>query len=214
MHGCDLPLYLTGGTALSRKYFQHRYSDDLDFFTNDEPGFSEIITRAFQTLEAGQKSGEYSMERNLFRKDTHFMQVYLRHASDTLLKIDFVNDVPFRVGEIVEDPVLGRVDHWRNILSNKLSALTRMEPKDIADIWAICRNCTFFWPEIMEEALQKEIGIDPAVCAGILLSATTEEISAVKWAMPINPDDVMKELRLIAEEMIRGNDNSLTGQIT
>ena len=24
--------YLTGGTCLSRYYFQHRYSDDLDFF--------------------------------------------------------------------------------------------------------------------------------------------------------------------------------------
>lgn len=28
--------YLTGGTALSRFYFQHRYSDDLDFFSRYE----------------------------------------------------------------------------------------------------------------------------------------------------------------------------------
>ena len=27
------PFYLTGGTALSRCYYQHRYSDDLDFFS-------------------------------------------------------------------------------------------------------------------------------------------------------------------------------------
>ena len=27
-------LYLSGGTALSRVYFKHRYSDDLDFFYN------------------------------------------------------------------------------------------------------------------------------------------------------------------------------------
>lgn len=26
--------YLTGGTALSRVYLNHRYSDDLDFFVN------------------------------------------------------------------------------------------------------------------------------------------------------------------------------------
>jgi predicted nucleotidyltransferase component of viral defense system len=26
--------YLTGGTALSRAYLNHRYSDDLDFFVN------------------------------------------------------------------------------------------------------------------------------------------------------------------------------------
>lgn len=28
--------YLTGGTALSRGYLQHRFSDDLDLFTNME----------------------------------------------------------------------------------------------------------------------------------------------------------------------------------
>ncbi|MGI5097497.1 nucleotidyl transferase AbiEii/AbiGii toxin family protein [Treponema socranskii] len=28
----DVPFYLTGGTALSRGYYHHRYSDDLDFF--------------------------------------------------------------------------------------------------------------------------------------------------------------------------------------
>ena len=30
-----LDFYLTGGTALSRCYLQHRYSDDLDFFVNE-----------------------------------------------------------------------------------------------------------------------------------------------------------------------------------
>ncbi|HPK45112.1 MAG TPA: nucleotidyl transferase AbiEii/AbiGii toxin family protein, partial [Spirochaetota bacterium] len=29
----NLPFYLTGGTALSRGYFNHRYSDDIDLFT-------------------------------------------------------------------------------------------------------------------------------------------------------------------------------------
>ena len=28
--------YLTGGTALSGYYLQHRISDDLDFFTEDD----------------------------------------------------------------------------------------------------------------------------------------------------------------------------------
>ena len=31
MQGLALPFYLTGGTALSRHYFAHRYSDDLDY---------------------------------------------------------------------------------------------------------------------------------------------------------------------------------------
>lgn len=34
---CDTEFYLTGGTALSRCYLDHRYSDDLDFFVNLSP---------------------------------------------------------------------------------------------------------------------------------------------------------------------------------
>ena len=41
--------YLTGGTALSRAYLHHRYSDDLYFFVNDATDFKtqvNIIIRA------------------------------------------------------------------------------------------------------------------------------------------------------------------------
>jgi predicted nucleotidyltransferase component of viral defense system len=31
---CDTDFYLTGGTALSRVYLHHRFSDDLDLFVN------------------------------------------------------------------------------------------------------------------------------------------------------------------------------------
>src|SRR4051794_23764818 len=34
--GVDTGFYLTGGTAASRGYLQHRLSDDLDFFVNDD----------------------------------------------------------------------------------------------------------------------------------------------------------------------------------
>ena len=32
----NTPFYLTGGTALSRHYYNHRYSDDLVIFINDD----------------------------------------------------------------------------------------------------------------------------------------------------------------------------------
>ena len=33
----DSGFYLSGGTALSRGYLDHRFSDDLDFFVDDNP---------------------------------------------------------------------------------------------------------------------------------------------------------------------------------
>lgn len=38
----DTGFYLTGGTAASRGYLNHRFSDDLDFFTNDSPEFQGV----------------------------------------------------------------------------------------------------------------------------------------------------------------------------
>ena len=32
VEGCKTDFFLTDGTALSRAYYGHRYSDDLDFF--------------------------------------------------------------------------------------------------------------------------------------------------------------------------------------
>ncbi|MFQ6677389.1 MAG: hypothetical protein ACE5D0_03635 [Fidelibacterota bacterium] len=34
---------------------------------------------------------------------------------------------------------------WENILNNKLTALFRSEPKDVADIWMIAKNQSFNW---------------------------------------------------------------------
>lgn len=46
------PFYLTGGTALSRGYYKHRYSDDLDFFVNNDSNFSKSADRVIDALSA------------------------------------------------------------------------------------------------------------------------------------------------------------------
>jgi hypothetical protein len=39
--------FLTGGTALSRVYYNHRYSDDLDFFVNASSSYDEQMDEIF-----------------------------------------------------------------------------------------------------------------------------------------------------------------------
>jgi predicted nucleotidyltransferase component of viral defense system len=46
----DTGFYLTGGTALSRGYLNHRFSDDLDFFVNDDDRFGLWAERVIQSL--------------------------------------------------------------------------------------------------------------------------------------------------------------------
>lgn len=130
--------YLTGGTALARGYYHHRYSEDLDFFVNDAPDFELWRDRCLDLLQ--REAAKAGMKLDIALRDARYGRATLHGA--TTLKLEFVNDVPFRVGQPWEHPQLGRLDTRENILANKISALVdRAEPKDVADIyWLCCRD--------------------------------------------------------------------------
>ena len=44
------PFFLTGGTALSRYYVHHRYSDDLDLFVINDPDYSSHVTTLLKSF--------------------------------------------------------------------------------------------------------------------------------------------------------------------
>ena len=126
----DTGFYLTGGTAASRGYLHHRYSDDLDFFVNDEPDFTLWAERVIQALQAG---GNWQLE--ILSRYERFVRLNVLRP-EIALKLEFINDVPARVGQVSIHPVLGKLDSAENILANKLTALvSREEPKDLADVW-------------------------------------------------------------------------------
>ena len=61
------PLYLTGGTALSRFYLKHRYSDDLDFFVNNEESFVPLALKVRNRLaETFNISPDKSLQSETF----------------------------------------------------------------------------------------------------------------------------------------------------
>jgi predicted nucleotidyltransferase component of viral defense system len=62
----DSPFYLTGGTALSRYYLNHRWSDDLDFFVNGIDSFSKWIERFIQTFKV---EFQHESSNDLFTED-------------------------------------------------------------------------------------------------------------------------------------------------
>lgn len=137
--------YLTGGTCLSRFYHEKRYSDDLDFFANDEPRFKVGIKKIKQQLER-----EFRVTEHTVTKD------FVRWKVDEELQVDFINDRVYRYGEsvLLENAYL--VDNIENILTNKLNAvIDRDEVKDIFDIYMICKFYEFDWAEILQIAHKK-----------------------------------------------------------
>ncbi len=137
--------YLTGGTCLSRFYIEKRYSDDLDFFTNQSPRYSFEIKKIKKALEEN-----FQLTTEVQSKD------FTRFKVDDLLQLDFVNDISFRYKDVVVDENNYLLDNIENILSNKITAVIgRDNPKDIFDIHLIYKFYSFEWKEILDAAHEK-----------------------------------------------------------
>ena len=96
--------YLTGGTALSRGYYHHRHSEDLDFFVNDSPLFGLWLDRCFSAYH--QSSQEEKWKFKIVFRGERFGRAILQQGTVSL-KIEFINDVPSRVSSPQRHPILG-----------------------------------------------------------------------------------------------------------
>jgi hypothetical protein len=170
----DTGFYLTGGTAASRGYLQHRFSDDLDYFVNDDASFGLWVERIIQALNK-----EWMCE--VLMKEERFARLNLTDG-DAMLKIEMINDVPARVGSIENHPILGRLDSAENILANKVTALLgREEPKDLADVWGFCFQKNLSLRNAITGAQGKAAGIFPADLARVLCSVQEGDWESIRW---------------------------------
>lgn len=199
----NVDFYLTGGTALSRHYLQHRYSDDLDFFVNNHPDFKNQCKKIIDSFKQSKQQFEVTTAADTFVR-------IMIEGNQLSLKIDFVNDVPFHYGGFERSEIYNRIDNWRNILSNKICALSRLEPKDIIDIVFISRKYSFNWEDIFEEAKKKDIWTEPLKICKIIKEAPAESFQIIKWITAVNTDEILKTLAKLHDDIFYGNINSLS----
>jgi len=189
--------YLTGGTAASRAYLNHRYSNDLDFFVNDDPAFGLWADRFIQAL---RKPLEWSLD--VVVREERFVRCSVV-AGDVALRLEMVNDVPSHVGDLFNHPVLGRIDSAENILANKVTALMdRNEPKDLADVWAFCCRLGVPLDQAITDAQSKAAGIFPADLARVLCSASHADWELVQWIEAPSATEFLADLRALGEKLI------------
>ncbi len=193
----DTEFYLTGGTALSRGYLHHRFSDDLDYFINDDDRFSLWADRIIDSLTRSSK-----FQIDVLQREARYVRIStVREGID--LKVEMVNDVPSRVGEPVLHPVLGRLDTSENILANKVTAvLDRAAPKDLADIWGLCCVQRLSLEEAISGAQGKAAGVFAADLARVLCSVTYSDWELVRWIDPPEADRYIKDLVDLGNNLI------------
>ena len=196
----ETPFFLTGGTALSRYYTHHRYSDDLDFFVINDPDYAKHVNTILQKLIEAENAGIFRIDRTTLNKGKAYTQFFITdiEQNEIELKVEFIND-----------PVLGRIDSLRNILSNKLTALFRCEPKDVVDIHAISLQQSFNWRDIVKEAKSKEAGADPEIIYDMLRSFPLKYLNTIKWITQPDTDAFKHEIKIIADDILYGRNNSL-----
>lgn len=194
----DTGFYLTGGTALGRIHLRHRYSEDLDLFVNDDDRFMTWVDRLLESWR-----NEPGWELAIQRRDPRFVRA-LVSKGDLPLKVEFVNDVRGRVGAPARHEGFGLVDTKENILANKITALLdREEPKDLADVWGLCRRGGLLLKDALAGASSKAVGVFAADVARVLLQASEDDWRLVRW-IPRAPssEEFLRDLRALGEELL------------
>lgn len=120
--------YLTGGTALSAFYLQHRISEDLDFFSEDNFEVEEIFNFFKKVDKTEDIIFESKYDRRIF---------FLKYQDSQILKIEFTK-YPFKNINTLKTFDGIKVDSLKDILVNKIIAITdREDIKDYIDIYFI-----------------------------------------------------------------------------
>ena len=140
--------YLTGGTALAGFYLQHRLSEDLDFFAEQEFDLASL-TAFLQTIKAetGFKKADLqqSFNRNL---------VFL-HFDDEILKLEFTY-FPFPRIERGGTEYNLHIDSLTDIAVNKLFTIyQQVRARDYIDLYCICKEHAIDLHDLLSKARLK-----------------------------------------------------------
>lgn len=128
----DDKIYLTGGTALSRFFFHHRFSDDLDFFTTTD----DLKLIANDLIARLNDKGYVVHVMNL---DVYFAR-FIIEKNRIQLKIEFVKEFN-RFGKSVKTEKGVFINNLDDIGAEKITAFEdRAEMKDIVDLFYITKN--------------------------------------------------------------------------
>jgi hypothetical protein len=145
----DENLILTGGTALARLYFGHRFSDDIDLFTSQPQAGRLGRDLANALVHAGFDVEPVHVAPDFFRG--------MISDGVTHVQLDVAPDSP-RVA-LPARSVLGVFAHsLRDIAANKISAYeNRVEVKDAVDLYYLSSAAS--WAEMFADAETKRVPI-------------------------------------------------------
>lgn len=185
-------LYLTGGTALARFYFQHRLSEDLDFFTTTND--LKLIANDLRLRLVAQG---YQVEME--KLDVYFARFYIIHAGATL-KVEFVKEFNL-VDPLVQTDHEIYINSLEDIGANKITAFEdRAAMKDIVDLFYITQQYPF--PRLFELADRKRVPVAYEQLLAMNITGIIGQALLVKEIPATTLTAFMTELKSVTEAEI------------
>ena len=146
--------YLSGGTALSRWHYDHRYSDDLDFFFRGDAFSKEEFPVAYREIIA-RLATRFQVEAAI--DGEYFKRIFIMH-NDTALKIEFIFENYPHCGDYLKSHDC-LIDSSENIAVNKITAVQdRKTVKDFVDLYFLMKD--FELDRLLLDAAKKIVPLD------------------------------------------------------
>lgn len=190
--------YLTGGTALSACYLNHRLSEDIDLFTDAAFDADRVIAAMNRiSTNLGVKSGFTTIHERL-RYDLAF-------PKNELLKIDFVF-YDFKHLEPVAMVDGLAIDSIADIAVNKLLSVSqRTASKDFVDLYFLLKRYTV-WDLRQSVEHKFKLDLDPWYLSALFAKAkelTDMPIMKKKLSLEAVKKFFLKEARTLAAPLLK-----------
>ena len=138
--------YLTGGTCLSEFYLKHRYSEDLDFFSEKEIDFlliNTFIKKSKKKLEYQKINFQKSFNRNIYQ---------LIFDKKNFLKVEFTY---FPFGPVEKTIKKGElfIDSLKDLAVNKIfTIIQNPRGRDYFDLYFILKKTKWDFDNLLKLA--------------------------------------------------------------
>lgn len=180
--GLAKTFYWTGGTLLSVRYLHHRYSHDLDFFS-DTPFSFDDLEDFFGCLKDRLDIGEISSH--------HISNRWEFILPEDSMRIDFVyyNHEKKRLKPLEEFEGV-YVDSLEDVAANKTMAyFDRNEPKDLYDIYFLITKGNFSAVKLLD-FVRRKFGVSFSEFS--FWSESTKSLKLLDSLTPFIPEENQK----------------------
>jgi predicted nucleotidyltransferase component of viral defense system len=141
--------YFSGGTALSEFYLHHRFSEDLDFFSEDEFDANDL------NLFLQSKKNDFEGETIQFQQSFNRNMFFIRDKSKQELKVEFTY-YPFpRLKEGLTKDNLQIDSVWDIGVNKVFTLMQKPRGRDYVDIFFIAQKYHFDFNELVRAARGK-----------------------------------------------------------